>query len=96
MRKSIFVRMLSVYLLIILVSFALLGGIFFTTLRNNYLDAQMDIMVENLHEINDWVNDENCEEMTDIVFYSRLIRGCMSFCKNLQIQEKNLKKRYPF
>jgi signal transduction histidine kinase len=73
MGKSIFVRMLFVYLLIILVSFALLGGIFFTTLRNNYLDAQMGIMIDNLHEINEWVNGEGCEEMTDIAFYQRLV-----------------------
>lgn len=73
MRKSIFVRMLSVYLLIILVSFTLLGGIFFTTLRNNYLDAQMDIMIENLHEISEWANSDDCEEMADITFYSKLI-----------------------
>ena len=65
--------MLFVYLLIILVSFALMGGIFFTILRNNYLEAQMDIMVENLHEINDWVNSEGCEDMSDIDFYTRLI-----------------------
>ena len=73
MGKSIFIRMLFVYLLIILVSFSLMGGIFYTTLRNNYLDTQMDIMVEKLHEINDWVAGEGCEDMSDIDFYARLI-----------------------
>ena len=72
MGKSIFVRMLLVYLLIIVVSFSLLGGIFFTTLKNNYLDSQMDIMIENLNEINVWINSRQCAEMTDIDFYEKL------------------------
>ena len=72
MGKSIFVRMLFVYLLIIVVSFSLLGGIFFTTLKNNYLSSQMDIMIENLKEINGWLGSRECSEMTDIAFYEKL------------------------
>ncbi len=54
MAKSLFARMLVVYLLIILVAFALLGGIFFETLKNQYLNTQMDAMIGNAQIINDW------------------------------------------
>ncbi len=54
MAKSLFARMLVVYLLIILIAFALLGGIFFETLKNQYLNTQMDTMVSNAQIINDW------------------------------------------
>lgn len=54
MAKSLFARMLVVYLLIILIAFALLGGIFFETLKNQYLNFQMDAMQSGAQIINDW------------------------------------------
>lgn len=54
MAKSLFARMLVVYLLIILIAFALLGGIFFEALKNQFLNSQMDEMRNNAQIINDW------------------------------------------
>ncbi len=55
MGKSLFLRMLFVYLLIILIAFTLVGGIFFNTQKSNFLDSQMDKMIEKAKEINGWV-----------------------------------------
>ena len=52
MGKSLFARMLSVYILIIVVSFTLVGGIFFEMLKNQYLEKQMDRMIAGAQEIN--------------------------------------------
>lgn len=54
MTKSLFSRMFVVYLLIILIAFTLVGGIFFETLKNQYLSSQMDLMKENAQIVNDW------------------------------------------
>lgn len=74
MGKSLFLRMLLVYLLIIVVSFALLGGIFFTNLKNSYLDSQMDIMIENLHEVKGWLQQADCQQIDSLVFYANVMR----------------------
>jgi len=54
MSRSLFARMLVVYLLIILVTFLLLGGVLFETLKTQYLDSQMNMMVAEAQEINQW------------------------------------------
>lgn len=78
MKKSLFTRMLLVYLLIILISFTLLGGIFFSTLRNNYLDMQMDAMIENAHEINVWYTDYCFGGISEAAFEKLLIEKATS------------------
>jgi signal transduction histidine kinase len=57
MRKSLFSRMLSVYLLIIIIAFALVGGIFFESLKDEYLNSQMGAMIAGAQEIYTWYND---------------------------------------
>lgn len=74
MTKSLFTRMLFVYLLIILMSFVLLGGIFFSTLKDQYLNDQMDMMIEHAHEINEWSTENYYETMTDIEFQGHLLK----------------------
>lgn len=54
MKKSLFLRMLFVYLLVIIMAFMLVGGIFFSILRNNYLESQMNTMIADAKEINEW------------------------------------------
>ncbi len=78
MGKSLFLRMIFVYLLIIIVAFTLLGGIFFNTLRNNFLDSQMDTMISNAGEINDWAADNYRGRMTDEQFREKLIDKAQS------------------
>jgi Signal transduction histidine kinase len=74
MRRSLFSRMLSVYLLIIVIAFALVGGIFFESLKNEFLHSQMDAMIAGAQEINQWYedcyngvisNDEMARKMAD-------------------------------
>lgn len=74
MTKSLFTRMLFVYLLIILMSFVLLGGIFFSTLKDQYLNDQMDMMIENAHEINEWSTENYYERMSNIEFQGHLLK----------------------
>ena len=57
MTKSLFSRMLSVYLLIIVMAFTLVGGIFFESLKNEYLNGQMSAMITSAQEINQWHED---------------------------------------
>jgi len=72
MNRSLFARMLFVYLLIIVIAFTLLGGIFFGILRNNYLDLQMDAMILNAKEINVWMNDNYYGSLTNDDFAQKL------------------------
>ena len=58
MKRSLFLRMLFVYLLIIVMAFSIVGGIFFSTMRSNFLDTQMDKMIEDAKQINSWVEDD--------------------------------------
>lgn len=74
MGKSLFLRMLFVYLLIILIAFTLVGGIFFNTLRSQYLNTQMDKMIEDAQEINDWMTDTYYGRMPELEFGARLIQ----------------------
>lgn len=72
MRKSLFARILIVYLLIILMAFAVLGGIFFETLKAQYLDANMNEMIMRAQEINQWANDYQNELITEEQFCAKL------------------------
>jgi len=74
MKKSLFIRMLLVYLLIIFMSLTLLGGIFYGNLRNQFLYGQMDIMIENAQEINEWATENYYARMTDAEFQGRLLQ----------------------
>ena len=47
--------MIFVYILIIVMAFTLVGGIIFETLKNDFLEAEMDKMIMNAQEINDWM-----------------------------------------
>lgn len=73
MGKSLFLRMIFVYLLIIVVAFTLLGGLFFTTLRNNFLDSQMDKMIGNAGEVNEWSTDNYYGRLSDMEFREKLV-----------------------
>lgn len=73
MAKSLFSRMLVVYLLIIFVAFTLLGGIFFETLKNQFLDSQMNTMKENAQIINNWYTLNYYGEMSDDEFMTQLL-----------------------
>ncbi len=57
MFKSLFSRILIVYLVLILIAFSLLGSIFFEMLKSQYYDAQMDRMLLKAQEINEWGSD---------------------------------------
>jgi signal transduction histidine kinase len=72
MKRSLFLRMLFVYLLIIVVAFAIVGGIFFSTMRSNFLDTQMDRLIENAKQINSWVEDNYHGILTDFELYAKL------------------------
>ena len=74
MGKSLFVRMLFVYLLIIVISFTLMGGLYFNSLKGEYLDKQMDAMISNAQEINTWADDSFNGVISDIEFTDRLIQ----------------------
>lgn len=74
MGKSLFLRMLFVYLLIILMAFTLVGGIFFNTLRNRYLDTQMEQMMTNAQEINGWMTDKYYGRISETELYAKLMR----------------------
>ncbi len=74
MGKSLFLRMLFVYLLIILMAFTLVGGIFFNTLRNQYLSTQMDNMIGNAQEINDWITDTYYWKTTEKELEAKLLQ----------------------
>ncbi len=65
LEKSLFSRMLSVYLLIIVMSFTLVGGIFFESLKSEYLDAQMSSMIVGAQEISQWYEDYQNGLITD-------------------------------
>ena len=73
MRQSLFFRMLVVYLLIIVMAFMLVGGIFFETLKNDFLNSQMDIMIVNAQEINGWATDNYYGKISDSTFRERLM-----------------------
>lgn len=72
MGKSLFLRMLFVYLLIIVMAFMLVGGIFFSILRNNYLESQMDTMIANAKEINTWNTDYWYGRLSNTDFINKL------------------------
>ncbi len=74
MAKSLFARMLVVYLLIILLAFSLLGGIFFETLKNQFLDTQMNTMVQNSQIINDWWGQYYDGKLSDDDFQGLLLK----------------------
>ena len=72
MGKSLFFRMLFVYLLAIIFAFALVGGMFFESLKSDYLYSQMDIMISNAQEINDWATENYYGRMTNEEFNAKL------------------------
>lgn len=72
MGKSLFARMLFVYILIIVMAFALVGGIFFEMLKNQYLDTQMNLMITSAQEINGWATDNYFGQLSDNEFRERL------------------------
>jgi small neutral amino acid transporter SnatA (MarC family) len=74
MKRSLFLRMLVVYLFIILMAFTLVGGIFFNTLRNQYLETQMKQMMKDAQEINDWKTDSYYLRISDYEFSARLMQ----------------------
>ena len=78
MSKSLFTRMLVVYLLIILIAFTLLGGIFFETLKNQFLNSQMQTMMDNAQIINDWNTLRFYVEMSGEDFQERLMQKAIS------------------
>ncbi|MFA5676408.1 MAG: ATP-binding protein [Christensenellales bacterium] len=74
MVKTLFARILIVYLIVILMAFSLLGGIFFEMLKSQYIDAQMDAMVIKAYEINEWNADFFNGNITDMQFCVKLTR----------------------
>jgi hypothetical protein len=78
MKKSLFLRMLVVYLLIIVIAFALVGGIFFSILRNSYLDSQMNNMISNAKEINTWMTDNYYGRLSTDDFTDKLSKKAVS------------------
>lgn len=73
MAKSLFARMLVVYLLIIMIAFALLGGIFFEILKNQFLNTQMDVMQAHAQIINEWCRQNYYGGLSDADFQNLLI-----------------------
>ncbi len=78
MGKSLFARMLFVYILIIVIAFALVGGIFFEMLKNQYLYTQMDLMIASAQEINNWATDNYYHKMTDSDFRQHLYEKALT------------------
>ncbi len=78
MAKSLFARMLVVYLLIIFIAFALLGGIFFETLKSQFLNSQMDAMEINAQIINDWSTKNYYGELSNEDLQSLLLEKAAS------------------
>ena len=74
MSRSLFSRMLWVYLLIIIISFTLVGGIFFESLKREYLDAQMSTMIAGAQEISQWYEDNQNELITDDELVTNLVQ----------------------
>ena len=74
MGKSLFFRMISVYLLILIMAFSLVGGIFFETLKNDFLEAAMDTMIEDAKVINEWAAQNYHGEITDEEMGSLLVQ----------------------
>ena len=74
MGKSLFFRMLSVYILILIMAFTLVGGIFFETLKSDYLDTEMDSMIENAREINNWMAENKAGTMSDTELGEQLVQ----------------------
>ncbi len=72
MKKSLFLRMLFVYLLIIVVAFTIVGGIFFSTMKSIFLDVQMDQMIKEAKVINSWVQDNYHGATTDFELSAKL------------------------
>lgn len=70
--RSLFSRMLSVYLLIIVMAFTLVGGIFFESLKGDYLKKQMDAMITSSQEINQWYGDYYSKIITEDELFSKL------------------------
>ena len=64
--------MLVVYLLIILMTFSLLGGILFETMKSQYLDAQMNTMIAGAQEINRWSTQYQYGELGEEEFCQSL------------------------
>ncbi len=78
MRKSLFWRMLSVYLLIIVIAFTLVGGIFFENLKSEYFNSQMSDMIANAQEINGWYEDYYNGAVTQDDLYDKMMQKASS------------------
>ena len=74
MGRSLFLRMLFVYILIIVMSFTLLGGFFFESLKSDFLNTQMDQMIEDAKIINEWATQNYSGEMSDTQFSANLVQ----------------------
>ncbi len=74
MAKSLFARMLVVYLLIILIAFVLVGGIFFETLKNQFLNTQMDTMGNGAQIINEWCTKNYYGQISNDDFQALLVQ----------------------
>lgn len=78
MSKSLFARMLVVYLLIILMTFSLLGGLLFETMKSQYFDAQMNTMIAGAQEINQWSTQYHYGEITEQDYCQKLFEKANS------------------
>jgi signal transduction histidine kinase len=74
MAKSLFARMLFVYLLIIFIAFTMLGGIFFETLKSQFLTSYMETMKDNAQIINDWFSEYWVGQTSDEDLQARLMQ----------------------
>ena len=74
MKRSLFSRMLSVYLLIIVIAFTLVGGIFFESLKSEFLDSQMNAMITGAQEINQWYGDATNGIISDVELINNMNR----------------------
>lgn len=72
MTRSLFSRMLSVYLLILVMAFTLVGGIFFESLKTEYLNGQMSGMIASAQEINQWHADYWNKQISDTEFIDKM------------------------
>lgn len=96
MKRSLFLRMLFVYLLIIVVAFSIVGGIFFGTMRSIFLDTQMDQMIKDAQNINGWVEDDFHGKITDFELYPRLGQKAKDEGTVIWLLFSNAKAKYRF
>ena len=94
MGKSLFARMLSVYILIIVVSFALVGGIFFEMLKNQYLEKQMDRMIAGAQEINAWATESYYKRLSIDDFRQQLFDKATSEDTVIWLVNSSLRQIY--